>query len=90
MYCKVSALYGRVKKQPAPQDIEFYRPVLDLAFECFGEDRLVFGSDWPVTRTSGDYASVLRLTRAYFDPKGRAVSEKLFYKNAITFYQVPE
>lgn len=87
--CKVSALYGRVKKQPAPKDIAFYQEVLDLAWECYGEDRLVYGSDWPVTRTSGDYASVLTLTRAYFDGKGQAASAKLFHKNAARFYGVP-
>lgn len=84
--CKVSALYGRVKKQPAPRDLEFYRPVLDLAWECFGEDRLVYGSDWPVTRTSGDYASVVALTKAYFDGKGEGASLKLFRDNAVEFY----
>jgi L-fuconolactonase len=89
VYCKVSALYGRVKQQPAPQDISFYTPVIDLVFDCFGEDRLIFGSDWPVTETTGDYASVVKLTKAYFDLKGRSVSEKLFHKNAIVFYQVP-
>jgi len=88
--CKISALYGRVKKQPAPRDIGFYKEVLDLAWECYGEDRLIYGSDWPVTRTSGDYASVLKLTRAYFDNKGQAVSAKLFYKNAARFYGVSE
>ena len=45
VYCKVSALFGRVKKQPAPRDIAFYQPILDLTFECFGEDRLVYGSN---------------------------------------------
>ena len=88
VYCKVSALYGRVKQRPAPADIDFYRPVLDLVADCFGEDRLVFGSDWPVTRTSGDYASVVKLTRAYFDAKGRKFSEKLFYRNAVAFYGI--
>ncbi|MCA9269467.1 MAG: amidohydrolase family protein [Planctomycetales bacterium] len=88
--CKVSALYGRVAEQPAPRDIDFYRPVLDLALESFGEDRLIFGSDWPVTRTSGDYASVVALTKAYFDGKGRGLSEKLFYKNALRFYALGE
>ena len=29
VYCKVSALYGRVKQQPAPQEISYYIPVLD-------------------------------------------------------------
>ncbi|MEM7560157.1 MAG: amidohydrolase family protein, partial [Planctomycetota bacterium] len=88
VYCKVSALFGRFKEQPAPQTIETYRPILDLAFECFGEERLVFGSDWPVTRQTDEYAAVLKLTRAYFDTKGREASEKLFYKNAMRFYGV--
>ncbi|MEJ6719544.1 MAG: amidohydrolase family protein [Akkermansiaceae bacterium] len=88
VHCKVSALFGRVKKQPAPQNIGFYQSILGLAFESFGEDRLVFGSDWPVTRTTGDYASVLKLTRAYFDKKGPGVSKKLFSSNAQKFYSV--
>lgn len=90
VFCKVSALYGRVEKQPAPQEIAFYAPVLDLVFDCFGEDRLIFGSDWPVTETTGDYASVVKLTKAYFDRKGRGVSEKLFHKNAAAFYRIPD
>ena len=88
VYCKVSALFGRFKKQPAPTTIETYHPILDLAFECFGKDRLVFGSDWPVTRQTDEYAAVLKLTRVYFDAKGRDSSEKLFYKNAMRFYGV--
>ena len=88
VFCKVSALYGRVKTQPAPRDIEFYKPVLNLAFDCFGPDRLVYGSDWPVTETSGDYASVLALTKAYFNDKGRDVSAKLFHANAVRFYGI--
>lgn len=63
--------------------------IADLAFESFGEDRLIFGSDWPVTEHTGDYASVLRLTRAYFDRKGPAVSEKLFHQKAAAFYRPP-
>ncbi len=88
VHCKVSALYGRVEKQPAPQDIAFYSPVIDLVFDSFGEDRLIFGSDWPVTETTGDYASVIKLTKEYFDRKGRGVSEKLFHKNAAAFYRI--
>jgi len=63
--------------------------VLDLAWESFGEDRLVYGSDWPVTKTTGDYASVLKLTRAYFDKKGPEASAKLFHRNAKKFYAIP-
>ncbi len=90
VFCKVSALYGRVAIQPAPKDLAYYKPILDLAFECFGEDRLVYGSDWPVTETTGDYASVLTLTRSYFTPKGAEVCEKLFHRNAEKFYAIPK
>jgi len=87
--CKVSALFGRWEKQPAPQDLAAYTEVLDLAFECFGEDRLIFGSDWPVSEQTADYAAVLRVTRAYFDRKGPAVCAKLFHQNAAAFYRPP-
>ena len=89
VHCKVSALFGRWEKQPAPQDIAAYTEALDLAFESFGEDRLIFGSDWPVTEQTADYAAVLRLTRAYFDRKGPAISAKLFHQNAAAFYRPP-
>jgi predicted TIM-barrel fold metal-dependent hydrolase len=88
VYCKISALYGRSAKQPAPQTIEFYEPALDMAFACFGEDRVVFGSDWPVSRTTGDYASLLQLTRKYVDRRGADASAKLFCKNAEEFYGI--
>ncbi len=90
VYVKVSALFGRSEKQPAPKELDFYRPIMDLAYECFGEDRLIFGSDYPVTEASGNYASVLTLTRSYFDAKGPSVSEKIFHFNAVKFYAIPE
>ena len=32
------------------------RPAVDVAVECFGPDRLMCGSDWPVALLNGDYA----------------------------------
>ena len=90
VYCKVSALYGRVKTQPAPKDLAFYKPILDLAVEAFGEDRLVFGSDWPVSEATADYAAVIDLVKGYFAEKGLAVSNKVFCQNATKFYGIPE
>lgn len=86
VYCKVSALYGRFEKQPAPKDRSAYEPIMKLALACFGEDRIVFGSDWPVTRTTGDYRSVLDLTHSFFDDHAPSAVEKLFSRNAKTFY----
>lgn len=89
VYCKVSALYGRFATQPAPRDLAVYRPILDLCYESFGQDRLVFGSDWPVSESTADYAALLSLTKEYFASKGPNVSEKLFYRNALKFYAIP-
>ncbi len=90
VYCKISALFGRVKQQPAPRDIAYYKPLLDIVVQSFGEDRIVFGSDWPVSESSGDYASVLTLTKAYFDGKSAMVLNKLFHANAVKFYDIPD
>jgi L-fuconolactonase len=79
-----------VKPQPAPKKVSFYRPILELAYDAFGEDRLVYGSDWPVTETTGDYQSVLKLTRAWARTKGDSFELKLFYKNAVRFYGIPK
>ncbi|BCX46303.1 amidohydrolase [Haloferula helveola] len=87
--CKVSALYGRFQSPPAPKVLSAYREILDLAWDCFGEDRLIYGSDWPVTRRTGDYASVLDLTRSYFRDKGDGVLAKVMGSNAAGFYGVP-
>jgi L-fuconolactonase len=90
VHCKVSALYGRVKAQPAPKDLAFYTPILDLAFDAFGEDRLVFGSDWPVSEQTADYAATVALVKAYVEAKGPAVAAKVLRTNAAAFYGLDE
>ncbi len=34
------------------------RPYIDLALECFGPERCMYGSDWPVCELAGSYADV--------------------------------
>lgn len=89
VYCKVSALFGRFKKQPAPTDLKYYKEAIDLAVDTFGIDRLVYSSDWPVTELTGDYTSVVKLTKSYFMPMGHDAAYKVFYLNALKFYRVP-
>ncbi|MCU0229444.1 MAG: amidohydrolase family protein [Bryobacterales bacterium] len=92
VFMKVSALVEQVKgpEGQAPRDLEYYLPVLDHLWTAFGEDRLIYGSDWPVSEQTGDYASVVKLTKGYFESKGRAAMEKLFQENAIQFYRIPK
>lgn len=89
VYCKVSGLYQRCRPQPASKDIEHYRGLLDVLWQNFGADRLVYGSNWPCTKESGDYASFVRLVTTYFADKGQAACENYFWRNAARAYRLP-
>ena len=88
VWCKISGLYQRSIPQPAPHDIEHYRSVLDVLWKNLGEERLIFGSNWPCTKNSGDYASYVRLVNGYFSAKGQAACERYFWKNAAEAYRL--
>ena len=48
VHAKISGLY-----LSAPWTAEDIRNVVEFAFELFGPDRLMFGSDWPATELGG-------------------------------------
>jgi predicted TIM-barrel fold metal-dependent hydrolase len=72
----------------APADPAFYQPVLNAIWEAFGEDRVIFGSNWPVNARFASYATVFGIVKEFFDGKGRAASEKYFAGNARVAYKV--
>ncbi|MDB4640927.1 amidohydrolase family protein [Pirellulaceae bacterium] len=86
VYCKISGLYQRCVQQPAPSDSQHYLEVLDVLYKNFGQKRVVFGSNWPCTKKSGDYSSYVRLVNAYFASKGQEACEDYFWRNASTAY----
>lgn len=54
LYCKVSGLVTEADwKGWKPDD---FRPYLDVVFDAFGSDRVVYGSDWPVCLLAAGYA----------------------------------
>ncbi len=96
VFCKVSALMEQTdasNKGPAfaPRDTAYYKPILDQCWNCFGEDRLIYGSNWPVCEKAGSYADQFKIVSEYFSAKGRTASEKYFLKNSLTAYrQLPQ
>jgi len=86
VYVKVSEVLRRVDGR-VPLDMNFYRPRLDELWDIFGQDRLIYGSDWPNSDQWGPYAQVLNVVREYFTSKGPAVAEKFFWKNSIAAYR---
>jgi predicted TIM-barrel fold metal-dependent hydrolase len=86
VYVKVSEVLRRVGGR-VPVDLSFYKPRLDELWEIFGQDRLIFGSDWPNSDHWGAYPQVLNVVREYFTGKGKAVAEKFFWKNSVAAYR---
>ena len=95
VYCKVSGIFQRAGVKPVPKERSFYTPVFKIVFDAFGEDRIVYGSNWPVTDRGGSYAEQLSIIRGYFNtpvmrlkdsPRGELIARKLFRENAVKFY----
>lgn len=86
VYVKVSQVLRRVDGR-VPEDLAFYRAHLDGIFALFGEDRLLYGSDWPNSDQWAPYPVVLRLVREYFSAKGAVVAEKYFWRNSRAAYR---
>jgi len=86
VYVKVSAVLRQVG-DTVPDDVEVYRAKLDEMWGTFGEDRVLYGSDWPNSESLGPYPKVLAVVRAYVGEKSRAVQEKYFWRNSVKAYR---
>ncbi len=89
IFCKVSALVEMADAPPgqAPTDTAYYLPVLDFLWERFGADRLLYGSDWPVSDKGASYDVVFKIVSEFFRAKGSPACEKYFWKNSLAAYQ---
>jgi predicted TIM-barrel fold metal-dependent hydrolase len=88
-FCKVSALVESVRPRgrEVPAGVDFYRPVLDVAWNAFGADRLIYGSDWPVSRRYAPYSTVESIVVEYFRQRGAEALEKFLSLNAAKAYK---
>jgi len=87
VFMKVSGFVERAKEQPAPADPKYYRPAFDAMWDTLGEDRLIYGSNWPVCEVSAPYATIFAIADAYFSDKGDAAKEKYFVENGRRAYR---
>lgn len=86
VYIKVSALMRIVEGRPS-LDPALYKPLLDHLFQTFGEDKLIFGSDWPNAAAVNNLPAIVRIVQQYFGSRGRTAAEKYFWKNSLAAYQ---
>jgi L-fuconolactonase len=84
--CKLSGLVTEADwKNWKSAEIE---PHLDVAFESFGGDRLMIGSDWPVCTVAGSYARVMNIVIEYLARCPESVRNAVLGANAAKFWRL--
>jgi predicted TIM-barrel fold metal-dependent hydrolase len=63
------------------------RARLDQLMTAFGEDRVMFGGDWPNSVGTATIPQALSLMRAYFAQRPRVQAEKYFWRNSRRIYR---
>ncbi|HVR60278.1 MAG TPA: amidohydrolase family protein [Polyangia bacterium] len=89
VYCKVSALAEGTgnKTGTAPKDPGFYAPLLDEVWKAFGDDHLLYASNWPVCLRAATYDTVFGIAKGYVSTKSQEAAEKFFARNALAAYK---
>jgi L-fuconolactonase len=87
VWCKISGLATEANWDD--WDAERLLPYVSHAAQCFGEDRLIFGSDWPVCLLAGRYDAIKQALEECLAKSGGAVRDKAFGPNAIAAYRLP-
>lgn len=84
--CKISGMVTEADwKNWKTDDL---KPYLDVIFENFSADKLMFGSDWPVSNVASDYTEVVKTLEDYISQLGVQNQNKIWHENATSFYKL--
>ncbi len=84
--CKVSGMVTEADWEHwTPEQL---RPYLDVVFEAFGPERVMFGSDWPVCLVASSYERWVQLLQEYTGSLSSYEQEKFWGGNAKDFYSL--
>jgi predicted TIM-barrel fold metal-dependent hydrolase len=84
--CKVSGLVAYA--DPEKWTTDDLRPYVEHTIECFGWDRVMFGSDWPVCTQAATLKQWVATLSALTRSASESERNKLFYENANRVYRL--
>ncbi len=67
---------------------EDFIPYLDVIFNAFGTNRIMYGSDWPVCLLGGTYSKVKGIIDQYITRFNTEEQQKVMGENAAKFYSL--
>lgn len=84
--CKISGMVTEADWNSwKPADL---KPYLDVIFENFPADKILFGSDWPVCNVASDYTEVVKTLEDYIALLSVEDRNKIWFENARSFYNL--
>ncbi len=83
--CKLSGLFTELMPGQSPDEA---MPAADHLLACFGPDRLMWGSDWPVVDLAASYRAWLDWTRHWLENKTSRTQETILSGTARAFYRL--
>lgn len=86
VFCKISGMV--TENNWANWKTSDFIPYLDVIFEAFGTDRVLYGSDWPVCLLAAEYKEQMRIIKDYIATFTEEEKEKILGKNAISIYNL--
>ena len=86
VWCKVSGLVTEADHASWTRDQ--LRPYLDHVLQAFGSERVIFGSDWPVSEQTHRYATWVEIVDHALRGASDAERRRLFHDNALAFYRL--
>lgn len=86
VYCKVSGLVTEADWNNWSETDFTY--CLNVVVEAFSMNRLMFGSDWPVSLLAASYKQSRDVVEHYFSKFSNEGQERIWGKNAIEFYKL--
>lgn len=84
-WCKLSGLTTMANPQWRMQDLD---PFIEVVVEAFGPDRVIFGSDWPVSSRRGSYGELVAGMRSWLSQLAPHERSAILGGNAEHLYSV--
>jgi L-fuconolactonase len=87
LFCKLSGVITEADHRH--WSVDDLRPYVEHVIDCFGIDRVMFGSDWPVCLQAGSYDQVIGAFEEILSPRcSEELKRKVFGDNAASFYKL--
>jgi L-fucono-1,5-lactonase len=80
-------VYEGVKDGKIVKSYDALRPRIEYLYDAFGEDRVLFGTDYPNSYGVATIPQEVGLMKRFFLGKSRAQAEKFFWRNSARVYK---